>query len=188
MRTRNNNTKMSSSGQIKLKFRKYMNGGAQQGQSVNIYDMVDDLIELGKRENMRCRRGRHRFENKFNKIMDDIPYATDQDDLKECFIEIHHVMFKPNRNGIIPIDLYHKSLRSKLQVIENEICRKIDVQNIIMMIQKVLLLVVKVKREKRKKREKPKYLSRKVRNEQHENANKYRLDSIIFVTRNSIKD
>ena len=95
-------------------------------QSVNIYNMVDDLIELGKRENMRGRRGRHKFKNKFNKIMDDIPYATDDDDLKECFIEIHHVMFKPNSYGIIPIDLYHESLRSKLQVIENEICRKID--------------------------------------------------------------
>ena len=59
-----------------------------------------------------------RFEKKFNKIMDDIPYATDQD-LKECFIEIHHVMFQPNsRTGITPIHLYDRRLKTNIKAID----------------------------------------------------------------------
>ena len=102
--------------------RKKLKGGAQGRPPVNVYKMVDELINLG-RNMSNIEEGL--LQNKYQEIMRNIKYATD-DNLKKCFIEIHHVMFKPNSYNIIPINLHNVSLRPKLQDIEKEICKKID--------------------------------------------------------------
>ncbi len=116
---------------------KKLKGGAQERlpvnvyrPPVNVYNMVDELIELGHKRNMRNTRDHNRLQKKYEEIMRKIDENTNENDLKEVvkndlkevFVEIHHVMFQPNRGGIIPIDLYHESLRTKLQAIKNKIC------------------------------------------------------------------
>ena len=116
--------------------RKKLKGGAQEippppPPPVNVYNMVDELIELGKEENMSDIDGPVRLQNKYNEIMINIHENTKENDLKEVFkndlkkvfVEIHHVMFQPNsRTGITPINLYDVRLKPKLQAIKNKIC------------------------------------------------------------------
>jgi hypothetical protein len=119
MRTRKN--KLSKS--IKNKNRK---GGGSPGQRINLYKMVDELIFLGKHENMTGPNPENTLQNKYVKIIKNIRYAS-RHDLKECFVEIHHIMFKIDpRYNIRPIDLYHRSLKDKLRDIKKRICSHIE--------------------------------------------------------------
>ena len=104
--------------------RKKLKGGAQERPPVNVYKMVDDLINLGININM-SNIEKRRLQNKYQEIMINIKNAN-KTNLKKVFVEIHHVMFKPNSGGITPINLYNVSLRPKLQAIKNKICKKID--------------------------------------------------------------
>ena len=112
--------------------RKKLKGGAQEisppppsppPPPVNVYEMVDELIELGKKGNMSKTGGPKILEDKYDEIMKNIHKKTNTTHLKKVFVEIHHIMFQPNsRTGITPIDFYHESLRTKLQAIKNKIC------------------------------------------------------------------